>query len=138
MNEVVVDTSVTGILASATILMAAILVLALVAMTLMYRYFHQVSRQQSDVIQELQNDVKALSSGTVGINRRVDRFEQKFKQLSRRQYLYEVQQMKSKNYERAKYLITRGEKVSKVLENCKISKTEAELIMLANRMNKVA
>jgi len=138
MNEVVVETSVTGILASATIMMAAILVLALVAITLMYRYFHQVSQHQSEIIEELQNDVKALSSGSVGLNRRVDRSEQKFKQLSRRQYLYEVQQMKSKNYERAKHMISRGEKVSKVLENCKITKTEAELILLANRMNKVA
>ena len=138
MNEVVVDTSVTGMLASATLLTGIMLILSLVAMTLMYRYFQQISRQQNKIIKELQDDIRSLSSGAHGIDKRLNRFEQKFKQLSRRQYLYEVQQMKNKNYERAKDMIISGEKVSKVVANCQLSKTEAELILLANKMNKVA
>ena len=46
--------------------------------------------------------------------------------------------MQDKNYERAKNMINRGDDVSKVIKDCKITKTEAELILLANRMNRVA
>jgi hypothetical protein len=35
-------------------------------------------------------------------------------------------------------MINRGEAVEKVIKECKITKTEAELILLANRMNRVA
>ena len=64
--------------------------------------------------------------------------EFKIKQIVRRQYLYEVQQMKNKDYERAKAMISQGEKVDKVVKDCKMTVTEVELIMLANRMNRVA
>ena len=110
----------------------------LVAMVLMYRYFHHIAQQQSETIAVLQKHVSSLRSGAIGVLNRQEKADRKFKQLARRQYLYEVQQMKSKNYERAKTMISRGEDVRKVIENCKITKTEAELILLANRMNRVA
>ncbi|WP_455375420.1 DUF2802 domain-containing protein [Kaarinaea lacus] len=138
MNEVVVETSITGILVSATIMMAVLVVLALIAMTIMYRYFNQVARQQSQIIEELQKDVNSLAVDAKQTGKRLFKSENKFNQLARRQYLYEVQQMKNRNYERAKDMINRGENVKKVVENCKITKTEAELILLANKMNKVA
>jgi len=138
MKEVAVETSVTGVLVSSTILMGALVILTLVAMTIMYRYFNQTVRQQSEVIDELQKDIKALRNGTSLTAKRMQISENKLKQLTRRQYLYEVQQMKNKNYEKAKDMINRGENVNKVIENCKITRTEAELILLANKMNKVA
>lgn len=138
MTEEVVQTSISSVLASATIMMAALIVLMLVAMVLMYRYFHHVAQQQSETIAVLQKHVSTLRSGAVGVLNRQEKADRKFKHLARRQYLYEVQQMKNKNYERAKTMISRGEDVRKVIENCKITKTEAELILLANRMNRVA
>jgi len=138
MKEVVVETSVTGILVSATVMMAVLVVLSLIAMTIMYRYFNQVSRQQSEIIDALQKDINVLGENAKSTGKRLFKSENKFDQLARRQYLYEVQQMKNRNYERAKDMINRGENVKKVVENCKITKTEAELILLANKMNKVA
>jgi len=138
MNEVAVETSVTGILVSTTILMGALVILALVAITLMYRYFNQVVHQQGEVIEDLQNELKDLKQGSNVTSKRIQISENRLKQLARRQYLYEVQQMKNQNYEKAKEMINRGENVSKVVENCKITKTEVELILLANKMNKVA
>ena len=136
--EVIVQTSLSSMLASATIMLATLVVLLLIAMVLMYRYFHQVAKQQNEIIGVLQKNVSVLRSGTIGLCSRQEKSDRKFKQLARRQYLYEVQQMKSKNYEQAKIMITRGEDVRKVIENCRISKSEAELILLANRMNRVA
>lgn len=138
MKEVVVETSVTGILVSATVIMAVLVVLSLVAMTIMYRYFNQVARQQSEIIEDLQKDINALGKNARSTGKRLFKSENKFNQLARRQYLYEVQQMKNRNYERAKDMINRGENVKEVVENCNISKTEVELILLANKMNKVA
>ena len=138
MNEVAVETSVTGILVSSTILMGALVVLALVAMTIMYRYFNKIVQQQGDVIEQLEKNVKTLEKGANINGKRIQLSENKLKQLARRQYLYEVQQMKNNNYQKAKEMISRGENVSKVLEDCKITRTEAELILLANKMNKVA
>ena len=138
MKEVVVDTSVTGMLVSTTIIMAVLVVLALVAMTIMYRYFNQVARQQSELIEELHNDIQLLGNDAKITSKRLLKSENRYNQLARRQYLYEVQQMKNRNYERAKDMINRGENVKNVIENCKITKIEAELILLANKMNKVA
>lgn len=138
MNDVAVETSVTGMLASATIMMAALVVLTLIAMTLMYRYFNQVAKQQNQLIEDLQKEVDAVSDSARDAGKRLNRTDHKFKQLARRQYLYEVQQMKNRDYERAKKMITRGENVKNVLASCNITKTEAELILLANKMNKVA
>lgn len=138
MKEVAVETSITGVLVSSTILMGVLVVLSLVAITLMYRYFNQIARHQNEVIQDLEKEIKQLSEGALTANKRLLRSENRFKQLARRQYLYEVQQMKNHNYQKAKDMILRGEKVNKVIENCKISRSEAELILLANKMNKVA
>ena len=138
MIEVAVDTSVTGMLISTTILMAALVVLALVAMTIMYRYFNHISRQQSDLIEQLQKDIKSFGNEAKVNEKRLFKAENRYNQLARRQYLYEAQLMKNRNYERAKDMINRGENVKNVVENCKITKTEAELILLANKMNKVA
>ena len=138
MKEVVVDTSVTGMLVSTTIMMAVLVILALVAMTIMYRYFNQIARQQSELIEELQNDIQSLGNETKITGKRLLKSENRYNQLARRQYLYEVQQMKNRNYERAKDMINRGENVKNVIENCKITKIEAELILLANKMNRVA
>lgn len=138
MKEVAVETSITSVLASATIMMAALVVLSLIAMTLMYRYFNQISRQQNKVIEELKKQMDVVAMGVKNSEKRHIRSDNKFKQLARRQYLYEVQQMKSRDYERAKAMISRGEDIKTVLASCNITKTEAELILLANKMNKVA
>lgn len=138
MKEVAVETSVTGILASATIMMAALVVLSLIAITLMYRYFNQIANQQNQVIDELKQQLDIIKGDARETGKRLNKTDSRFKQLARRQYLYEVQQMKSRDYERAKNMINRGENVKTVLASCNITKTEAELILLANKMNKVA
>lgn len=137
MNAAVIQ-STTNSLAVATITMAVMVLLSLVAMIVMYRHFHKLTRQQDDTIKRLGTDLDAIASGSVGVGNRVEKLEKKAKLLSRRQYLYEVRQMQDKNYERAKGMINRGEPVDKVIKECKITATEAELILLANRMNRVA
>lgn len=138
MKEVAVETSITGILASATIMMAIMVLLSLVAMTLMYRYFNQVARQQNEIIEGLQKEVARIAVNTKDTGKRINLSDNKLKQLARRQYLYEVQQMKNRDYERAKSMIHRGENIKNVLASCNITKTEVELIVLAHKMNKVA
>lgn len=138
MKEVAIETSVTSVLASATIMMAALIVLSLIAMTLMYRYFNKVSRQQNQIIEELKKEMDIIALGVRNSEKRHIKSDNKFKQLARRQYLYEVQQMKSRDYARAKNMVSRGEDLKTVLASCNITKTEAELILLANKMNKVA
>jgi len=130
--------STTNSLAVATIAMAVMVLLAMVAMVFMYRHFHKHSLRQDEKIKKLRDEIKVLGSGSVGAGSRIEKLEKKAKLLSRRQYLYEVRQMQDKNYERAKGMINRGEPVEKVIKECKITKTEAELILLANRMNRVA
>ncbi|WP_455207104.1 DUF2802 domain-containing protein [Kaarinaea lacus] len=137
MNAAVIQ-STTNSLAVATIAMAVMVLLSLVAMVFMYRHFHKLGQQQSATITMLHNDLNAITSGSAGVGNRVEKLEKKIKLLARRQYLYEVRQMQDKNYERAKGMINRGEDVAKVIKECKITKTEAELILLANRMNRVA
>jgi len=137
MNPAVIE-STTNSLAVATITMAVMVLLSLVAMVFMYRHFHKLAKLQDSTIKQLREEFKAITSGNGGEDKRVERLEKKAKFLSRRQYLYEVRLMQDKNYERAKGMIQRGEPVDKVIKECKITATEAELILLANRMNRVA
>jgi len=136
-NESVLQSSINS-LSVATIVMSVIVLLSLTAIAVMYRHFHKIALQQDSTIDKLRNDLSAMSSGSTGVDNRVEKLEKKAKFLSRRQYLYEVRQMQDKNYERAKNMINRGDDVNKVIKECKITKTEAELILLANRMNRVA
>jgi len=137
MNAAVIQ-STTNSLAVATITMAVMVLLSLVAMVFMYRHFHKLARLQDGTIKQLREEFNAITSGNGEEDKRVERLEKKAKFLSRRQYLYEVRLMQDKNYERAKGMIQRGEPVDKVIKECKITATEAELILLANRMNRVA
>lgn len=137
MNEAVLQSTINS-LSVATIVMSVIVLLSLAAVAVMYRHFHKITLQQDATIELLRNDLSALGSGSTGVDSRIEKLEKKAKYLSRRQYLYEVRQMQDKNYERAKNMINRGDKVSKVIKECKITATEAELILLANRMNRVA
>jgi hypothetical protein len=130
--------SINNTLTLATLAMSMMVVLSLVAMVIMYRHFNRIIRHQDQTISELQCDLGALCSGALGVGQRLEKAEKKMKYLARRQYLYEVQRMKNKNYERAKSMIVRGDDVQKVIDECKITKTEAELILLANRINRVA
>jgi hypothetical protein len=130
--------SINNTLTLATLAMSMMVVLSLIAMVVMYRHFNRIIRHQDETIAALQCDFGALCSGAVGVGHRLEKAEKKVKQLARRQYLYEVQQMKNKNYERAKNMILRGDDVQKVIDECKITKTEAELILLASRINRVA
>ncbi|MGD8640521.1 MAG: DUF2802 domain-containing protein [Gammaproteobacteria bacterium] len=137
MNDAVMQ-AINNTLTAATLGMSLMVVLSLIAMVVMYRHFNKIIRHQDETIETLQNDFGALCAGAVGVGNRLDKTEKKVKQLARRQYLYEVQQMKNKNYEQAKNRILRGDDVDKVINDCKITKTEAELILLANRINRVA
>ena len=74
MNEVVVQSSTNGPLAIAVILMAAMVVLSLVGMVFMYRYFYHVTQQQNQKIVSLQNDLGALCSGTAGFGSRLENY----------------------------------------------------------------
>jgi len=138
MNELVVQSSSQGMLAIAVMLLGVIVVLALAGMVFMYRYFNKIVHQQNELLDNLQKELHSVNAGTAYNGARMDKSELKIKLLARRQYLYETQQMKKKNYERAKTMIQRGDKVDKVITDCNITKTEAELILLAHRMNKVA
>ncbi len=137
MNGVVLQSSINS-LSLATIVLAVIVLLSLAAMAVMYRHFHKLYSQQDAIIGQLRNDLGIARSESEDVDQRIGKLEKKAKFLSRRQYLYEVRQMQDKNYERAKNMINRGDEVSKVIKECKITKTEAELILLANRMNRVA
>ena len=137
MDEAVLHSTI-NTLSVATIIMSVIVLLALGAIAVMYRHFHKIARQQDATIEMLRTDLLAVDSDPTDIDCRIEKLEKKAKFLSRRQYLYEVRQMQDKNYERAKNMINRGDDVNKVIKECKITKTEAELILLANRMNRVA
>lgn len=137
MNQAVLQSTINS-LSVATIVMSIMVLLSLTAIAVMYRHFYKITHQQDATIDSLRHDLIALGSGSTDVDSRIEKLEKKAKFLSRRQYLYEVRQMKDKNYERAKNMINRGDEVNKVIKECKITKTEAELILLANRMNRVA
>jgi len=125
-------------LALATLTMSAILLLTLVGMVVLYRHFNHVLSQQETTISMLREDLSALCSGAIGIGEHVTRLEDNARSLTVRQDKLEMQEAPERSYKQALKMAQRGAQLNEVIEDCGIARGEAELILLANRLDKAS
>jgi len=137
MNSALFSVPVTS-LALATLAMSAILLLTLVAVAMLYRHFNNVFTQQETTIAILKEDLSALCSGAIGIGEHVSRLEENARSLTVRQDKLEMQEAPERSYKQALKMAQRGAALSDVIEDCGIARGEAELILLANRLDKAS
>lgn len=77
----------------------------------------------------LQQSISGLTSGAVGMDRRMQRIEAREKVLAERQETYENQQIDEQPYGQAIRLVHQGAGVHRLVDELALSESEADLIV---------
>jgi Na+-transporting NADH:ubiquinone oxidoreductase subunit NqrC len=92
-----------------------------------YRLF-KANQQQQLTIARLQNQVMALTTGAVGLDQRVYKFEQTLGQLREQHHKLDMNVTTTHNYDQAIRLARKGVEINQLIDNCNLSDEEAHLI----------
>ncbi|WP_163833165.1 DUF2802 domain-containing protein [Spartinivicinus ruber] len=84
-------------------------------------------------IQQLQQDIKAVGAGAIGVGQRLQVVETKLAKTIDQQELLEQRDAEQLSYTQANKLCAMGASVEEIMDACGLSKAEAELIALVHR-----
>jgi len=96
------------------------------------RRFEQARERADDLQRQLElirQSISGLTAGTVGMDRRLKRVEDRERVLSERQETYENQQADEQPYGHAIRLVQQGAGMNRLVEELDISESEADLIV---------
>ena len=93
---------------------------------------------QGDTLKSLQRDVATVCSGAVSMGGHLAQLEQRSHQLLQRQDQLELQEPSSQSYRHAAKMLHKGANLDEVVSDCGLARGEAELIALAQRMEKAS
>ncbi len=94
--------------------------------------------KQQDALKTLQADVAAMCSGAVKLGERLAQQEQRLQTLSRRQDDLELHEPSGDTYRHAARLMGKGAELEEVMEDCGLARGEAELLVLAQKLEKAS
>ncbi len=94
--------------------------------------------KQQDVLKALQADVAAMCAGAVKVGERLAQQEQRLQALGRRQDELELHEPSGDNYRHAARLMGKGAELEEVMEDCGLARGEAELLVLAQKLEKAS
>jgi hypothetical protein len=121
----------------------AVSALATALVTLVYA-FSSMARlrsrleQQDDTIKSLQKDVATVCSGAVNMGGHLAQLDQRTHQILQRQDQLELQEPAQQSYRHAAKMLHKGAALDEVVSNCGLARGEAELIALAQRLEKAS
>ena len=118
------------------IVLAAIAILLAVGWLVNLRRTHRilaVSATQLQELSRLQNEVRALNSGAVGMGSHLARVEQQLKRITDRQHQFEVREPTAQVYDHAVKLARNGADVEELMTRCGLVRDEAELLLRMHR-----
>jgi len=98
---------------------------------------HQVTAQ-SDLIDILKNDIRALFAGSVGEDSRLYKLEKRTRRIKERQEQLENSKHAERPYEQAIRMVQKGTSIEDLMTVCNLSKGEADLIMMMHGENKLS
>lgn len=91
----------------------------------------------AQVIVDLQENINAICSGAVGLGEHMQVLEDRCRLLMSQQEKFELHESPDRNYKYALRMVQNGAQIEEVIEDCGIAQGEAELVLLANRMDKL-
>ncbi len=90
-------------------------------------------RARGDELQQqlelARQSIRGLTTGAVGVDRRVGKLEARQRLLSERQETYEIQQSDEQPYGHAIRLVQQGAGVGRLVQELELSESEADLIV---------
>jgi len=96
------------------------------------------SRQLRKEVQQLRNDIRALTTSSVGVGGRVLELERRLRRLAQRQEEFDIYESANQPYEHAIAMARKGADVKQIEEMCGVSRNEAELIQMMHRLEKAS
>ena len=89
-------------------------------------------QQQLKQIDGLKNDIQGLFAGAVGGDSRIHKLETRTRRIVERQEQLENSKHAERPYEQAIRMVHQGSKVEDLMAVCKLSRGEADLIMMVH------
>lgn len=117
--------------------LASAMVALLLAFSTNTRLRGQLERQQ-DAIKALRADVNAVCAGAVSVGEHLAHLEQRAHQLVQRQDQIEMHEPSTQSYRHAVKMLHKGAHLEEVMTDCGLGRGEAELIALAQRLDKAS
>ncbi len=114
------------------------LLMSVLMLTLMFygqrklKRMHDKLNAQSQKIEKLYNDSQGLFAGAVGNDSRIHQLEARTRRLVERQEQLENNRQAERPYEQAIRMVHQGSKVEDLMAVCKLSRGEADLIMMVH------
>ena len=100
------------------------------------RLSHDLEETEKDLqrrIQQLEQELGALCSASVGAGEHVVKLEQQVQRITERQNQLELRAASERPYSQASQLVDRGADIDEVMDTCGLTRGEAELLVMMQR-----
>lgn len=135
MNELI--THIQPGIATVSVLFLISALVLFVAVTNLIRS-KRMNRHLHKEILQLRNDIRALTTSSVGVGGRVLELERRLRRLAQRQDEFDIYESANQPYEHAIAMARKGADVSEIEDMCGVSRNEAELIQMMHRLEKAS
>jgi hypothetical protein len=124
-----------------SMLVAMSAIVLLVSLWVNRRSYGKIKQLQNE-LKQVRNDLRALTTSSIGVGSRLIELERRQRQLSNKSEkkapVVELYDSANQPYDHAKYLAQHGKAVDEISSMCGISKNEAELIKMMNRLEEAS
>ena len=117
---------------------SAIACFSIIVLSILALKMRKELRQQETLIDRMQDDLNAICSGAVGVGEHLANLQVQARDLKQRQEQLELQGSSDSSYKYALKMARNGARLEEVIEDCGIAQGEAELVFLANQMDKAS
>jgi hypothetical protein len=125
-----------------TSMLAAVSAIVLLVSLWVNSRSHGKIKQLQNELKQVRNDLRALTTSSIGVGSRLIELERRQRKLSvkteTKAPVVELYDSANQPYDHAKYLALHGKEVDEISSMCGISKNEAELIKMMNRLEEAS
>lgn len=107
-----------------------VLLFAFICLLVVTRCFSLKYRSLKNQLSQLQNEVRAINSGNLGMGRKMNQFAEEIANVEFGNISQDVSVANDKIYQQAGLLLSRGATIEEVVESCEIAPAEAELLAI--------
>lgn len=122
--------------------LAAMAAIVLLVSLLVNRRSHSKVRQLQNELKQARNDLRALTTASIGMGGRVLELERRQRKLAERAEkkapVIELYDSANQPYDHAIHLAQQGKEIDEIVSMCGISQNEAELIKMMNRLEEAS
>lgn len=120
------------------ILMPVSMILTALGLLIVLRRARTLARAQAALCAEnklLREDVAALTAGGVGVSEHIRRLEKRLRCLTEKQESLESTHERDRPYGRAIQMVHNGAGIDELVDNCGMTRNEAELIVMLHQVD---